>query len=82
MTPLINCLAYALRFWEQHPEYLIYYNSGHAINSDIKIRSEFIKNKPVWLSAEHYGYDYFAFAFAGLLDDYEMKLLKKYFGKQ
>lgn len=28
----MNCLEYALEFWQKEPEYRIYYNSDHVIN--------------------------------------------------
>lgn len=33
----MNCLQYALRFWEINNKYKIYYNGDHAVNSDEKI---------------------------------------------
>jgi hypothetical protein len=69
----MNCLAYALRFWEKNPKYKLYYRPGHVINSDVSIPG------PDWLPAEEYGYCYFVSSFDGLLDEYEQKLLKKYF---
>lgn len=74
---MINCLAYALRFWEQNPTYRLYYNSNHVINLDF-----YFKNADFYigfLPAEYFGYDYFSSAFKGLLTSYEEDLLKKYF---
>lgn len=70
-----NCLAYALRFWEQNPEYKLYYGNGHVINSRVRIKGEGI------LRAEDYGFCYFSSAFEGLLDEYEQKLLNLYFNQ-
>lgn len=74
---MINCLAYALRFWERNPEYTLYYNSGHVINLDY-YRSG-ADHYISFLPAEDFGYDYFSSAFEGLLDEYEQDLLKRYF---
>jgi len=68
----MNCLAYALRFWDKHPHYKIYYNSDHAVNSMNQIGGGY-------LPAEDYGYAYFNRAFNGLLSKDEQILLKKYF---
>ncbi len=73
--PLINCLAYALRFWNKNNEYKIYYSSCHAINSKTDITGN------GWLPAEDFGFGYFESSFNGLLDDEEKKLLKQYFNK-
>lgn len=73
LSLLPNCLGYALRFWEHHKEYKLYYGPGHVINSPMPIETK------GWLPAEDYGYDYFSSSFAGLLCDHETKLLKQYF---
>ena len=56
---LINCLSYALRFWEENPKYKIYYNSDHVINlreqDDIDQKAEALG----LLAIEEFGYDYF-----------------------
>jgi hypothetical protein len=70
----MNCLAYALRFWKEHPHYRLYYNSDHVVNARTVLGGE-------WLPAEDYGYDYFQSAFAGLLDVEEQELLKQYFNQ-
>ena len=72
----MNCLAYALRFWVKNPEYKIWYNSDHCINSRCTIVSD------EWLPAESFGYAYFLKSSEGLLDRYEMILLKMYFTKK
>jgi len=75
-----NCLASALRFWKQHPEYRLFYNSEHVIC----IHATFIKSDSdiKFLPAESYGYNYFKMAFNGLLDEYEMKILREYFNNK
>jgi hypothetical protein len=75
----INCLAYALRFWEHNPQYKLFYNSSHVINLPLENDYFEIANIIGFLPAEDYGYDYFSSSFAGLLDKYEEDLLKKYF---
>jgi hypothetical protein len=74
---MMNCLGYALRFWEKNPEYRLYYNSSHVINLDYygTGADHYINFLPV----EDFGYSYFSSAFEGLLDEYEQDLLKKYF---
>ena len=74
-SKLMNCLAYALRFWEKEPSYKLYYDSGHVINSWA------IPSSKNWLPVEEYGYEYFKASFDGLLDEHETKLLNKYFHK-
>lgn len=71
----MNCLAYALRFWEKEPNYVLYYNSDHVVNLP---EGTEVKG---FLPAEKFGYVYFAGAAGGLLDEYEQELLKRYFNK-
>lgn len=71
----MNCLAYALRFWEREPTYTLHYNSGHVINLPPGASAT------GFLKAEEFGYCYFGSSFKGLLDDYEEMLLKKYFNE-
>ena len=66
----MNCLEYALNFWNDNKDYKLYYNSNHVINSDVPIGGNF-------LLAEDFGYDYFINAFE--LDDKGIELLKQYF---
>ena len=69
-----NCLSYALRFWNDNPDYHIAYNSDHAINIH--------KAMPLpsgYSTAHRYGYEYFASAFEGLITAKDKLLLKKYF---
>lgn len=85
----MNCLAYALRFWKQNPRYRIYYDSNHCINVHGRLTHE-PELKREWglekegsfchfLPIEYYGLQYFESAFAGLLSEDEMALLKEYF---
>lgn len=74
----MNCLAYALRFWNEHPRYRLYYNSDHVVNLPVDVGE---KCSPIFLPAEAFGYDYFAGAFEGLLNEAEKDLLRKYFGR-
>lgn len=69
----MNCLAYALRFWESNNKYKLFYNNNHVINSDTYITGD------GWYRAEDYGYCYFSGAFEGMLDEHEQELLKQYF---
>lgn len=69
----MNCLAYALRFWKENPDYKLYYNSNHVINSVSSITGG------GYLPAENYGYGYFVRAFDELLSPQEHALLKEYF---
>lgn len=70
---MINCLAYALQYWDKYPNYKLYYNSDHVINSKYPI------DNGDYLPAIEYGYNYFKGAFKGLLNRKEQALLKKYF---
>lgn len=72
----MNCLGYALRFWNKNKKYVLYYNSGHVIN--IPVGTQITGFFPI----EEYGYRYFKGAFKGLLDSYEWKLLKLYFNSK
>lgn len=69
----MNCLSYALRFWDKNPTYNLYYNSNHIINS-----SEHISGSD-YIEAKRFGYEYFASAFDNLITKKDKKLLKKYF---
>jgi hypothetical protein len=71
---LINCLEYCLLFWELNPNYKIYYNSDHCVNSDKEIGGGF-------LPVEKFGYEYFISSFNDLLSDDGFYLLAKYFNK-
>lgn len=75
----INCLSYALRFWNECPEYEIYYDSGHCIN--LKSTDTITGKGMTFLKAEDYGYEYFVNAFLDQLTNNDLTLLKKYFKK-
>lgn len=76
----MNCLAYALRFWKKEPKYRLFYNSDHVINLPLGKNSGHVVYEATGFSpVEEYGYEYFSKAFDELLDEYEKKLLKKYF---
>ena len=69
----INCLSYALRFWNDSPHYRIWYNSDHAINLPLG------SSATGFLPVEDFGLEYFKSAFNGLLSDSDLGLLNKYF---
>lgn len=71
---MINCLEYALDFWNENNEYKIYYNSDHCINVP--------KNHEVhgFLPIESFGFGYFENWFIDkLIAKRTYKLLIKYF---
>jgi len=72
---MMNCLEYALLFWEKHPEYKIYYNSDHCVNAYEPISGS------GYLPAESFGYCYFSGSFEGLLSEHARALLRKYFSE-
>lgn len=73
---MINCLSYALRFWNTNKKYRIYYNSDHCINLPIKDGHECCGFLPI----EEYGYDYFKdWYIQGLIDISDLVLLHQYF---
>ena len=69
----MNCLQYALKFWEQNPKYRIWYNSDHCINLPKG------SSATGFLPAEQYGYYYFSSSFKEFLTDEYLVILKKYF---
>lgn len=69
----LNCLQYALKFWEANSDYRIWYNSDHCIN--LPLNSSVVG----FLPAEEYGYCYFSSAFKEFLTDEYLVILKKYF---
>jgi hypothetical protein len=78
--PLINCLAYALRFWEKCPHYRIFYNGDHMINvpsSDGNLK--FGHDTWMFMPLESYGYEHIYKGYKDLLDAEEKALLIKYF---
>lgn len=70
----MNCMEYALDFWQKEPNYLIYYNSDHAINlpKDTKISENF-------LPLESFGYEHVLKSFD--LNENSKEILKLYFKK-
>lgn len=75
---MINCLSYALRFWDKNPDYRIWYNSDHCINIPLDTYPNF-KYGRMFLPAEEFGYHYFISSFKGLISLEDEVLLKKYF---
>ena len=71
----MNCLSFALRVWSKDNDYKIWYNSNHCIN--LPSGSSAIG----FLPAEDFGYDYFLNAFSKVINEDDIKKLKKYFDK-
>ena len=70
---MINCLSYALRYWNLYPEYRLYYNSYHVINLPVNACIGF-------LPIEDFGYDYFFRWYEDkLIDNIDLALLNLYF---
>lgn len=70
----MNCLSYALRFWEKHRKYKILYNSYHCINVPCGTSVE------GFLPIEEFKYNYFYNWYeTGLIEELDLELLKKYF---
>lgn len=76
----MNCLSYALRFWNLHPEYKIWYNSDHCINIPSYVNVAFY-GMHKFLPIEEFGFVYFERAFEDLIDEGDLELLKKYFNR-
>jgi len=73
MNMEINCLSYALRYWNLYPEYRLYYNSYHVVNLPVNACIGF-------LPIEDFGYDYFFNWYKrGLINENDLVLLNKYF---
>jgi len=71
---MINCLSYALRYWNLYPEYRLYYNSDHCVN--LPIGAECTGFLPI----EDFGYDYFLNWYKnGLINEDDLVLLNNYF---
>ena len=70
----MNCMEYALVFWLKEPDYMIYYNSDHAINlpKDTKISKNFLPLKS-------FGYEHVLKSFE--LSENSKEILKVYFEK-
>jgi hypothetical protein len=71
---LLNCLSYALRFWNLHPKYKIYYNGDHVINSDEPMTTPF-------LPIGDFGYHHMLKSFVSVLTGEDVMLLNKYFNR-
>ena len=72
---MINCLSYALRYWNLYPEYRLYYNSYHVVNLPVNACIGF-------LPIEDFGYDYFFNWYKrGLINEEDLVLLNRYFSK-
>lgn len=70
---MINCLSYALRYWNLYPEYRLYYNSYHVVNLPVNACIGF-------LPIEDFGYDYFFRWYEDkLIDNIDLALLNLYF---
>lgn len=71
----INCLSYALRYWNLYPEYRLYYNSYHVVNLPINACIGF-------LPIEDFGYDYFFSWYKNsLINEDDLVLLNRYFNR-
>jgi len=74
----MNCLSYALRFWNKNPLYRIYYNSDHCINIPSSVVNPFPSKE--FLPIEEFGYDYFLSWYKQeLIGVIDLILLDKYF---
>lgn len=67
----MNCLQFALLFWDEHPEYGIYYDGDHAINL----------REPTgnFIPLENYGYEHILKSFGNTLYPVDRLKLKRYF---
>jgi hypothetical protein len=73
----MNCLQYALEFWDKNPDYRLWYNSDHVIN--LPSGSYAIGFYP----AEDFGFTYFFnWHGQGLIDTNAVRLLVKYFNSK
>jgi hypothetical protein len=72
----MNCLQYALEFWEKNPKYRLWYNSDHVIN--LPLGSTATGFSPI----EDFGFDYFFKWYEDrLINEHGCNLLFDYFGK-
>lgn len=69
----MNCLQFALGFWDRNRDYDIFYNSDHVIN--LRDVNEFFGYMPLY----HYGYEHICESFEGLLTAHDKVILKRYF---
>lgn len=70
----MNCLQFALLFWDKNPNYLIFYNGDHVINL-----TEPIGN---YIPIESYGYEHIRESFEKTLYPCDLVKLKRYFNKE
>ena len=78
----MNCLAYALEFWDNHPEYQIFYDGDHAVNLEVKLALPEMELLPKMIGMRpitEWKYDFIAKSFNGLLTKPQEKLLRKYY---
>ena len=66
----MNCMQYALQFWKKNPNYIILYNSDHAINVPARTNVE------GFLPLAHFGEEHITKSFG--LSKYYIQLLKRY----
>ena len=66
-----NCLQYALRFWDEHPEYRIFYNGDHVINM--------LHQADSFIPIEDYGYNHILNSFKDTMKKKDLRLLRRYF---
>jgi hypothetical protein len=76
---LINCLSYALRFWNENPRWIIWFNGDHAINSDHSIKSD-PKEKMPFKPLDCWSIKDIERMFGPLITESDMKLLHDYYG--
>jgi len=76
-----NCLTYALEFWEANPQYLIFYNSLHAINLEAGPDFDYqtLARMFGYLEAKGFGINYFLKAHKEFLTPHHIEILERYF---
>ncbi len=72
-----NCLSYALRFWNKNPDYKLYYNSDHIINSNTVLPPN-TGFHPI----ESFGLSHILESFAETISDQDNNLLNQYFNHE
>jgi hypothetical protein len=78
----MNCLQYALEFWNKNPDYGLFYNSHHVVNlpdsDNLLVKGKYAEIG--FLPLTEFGYVYFSdWYYRGLIDDKALQLLIKYF---
>ncbi len=68
----MNCLQFALRFWNDNRNYKIFYNSDHVINLEQCEQTDY-------LPLEEFGFKNIYNSFRQILTKNDIQLLKKYF---